>query len=107
MASSLSLSGVTVPEHGRVTEFSIPFIILNMIGGGLSYFVAVVWNNVFQSALDQYKKDEEGQGRKTNAVYLNMIMAVISTIFAISVIYIMIRGYTMIDTATITIPKIK
>jgi hypothetical protein len=92
---SLSLYGVTIPERGDVsTSFSIPFIVLNMIGSGLSWFVAMSWSNVFQSALDEYKNREESVGNKINPVWLNFILAGVATMFTIAIIYLMVRSYS-------------
>jgi hypothetical protein len=91
----LSLYGVNIPEQGGVSAFSVPFIVLNMIGGGLSYFVAITWSNVFQTALDRYKAQEESEGRNINQVWLNFLMAVVATVFTIAVMYIMMRSYSM------------
>ncbi len=92
---SLSLYGVTIPERGAAsTSFSVPFIVLNMIGSGLSWFVAMSWSNVFQSALDEYKNREESVGNKINQVWLNFILAIVATIFTIAIIYLMMRSYS-------------
>ena len=93
-APVLSLYGVNIPESGNVTGFSIPFIVLNMIGGGLSYFVAVAWSNVFQCALDKYKAQEEAEGRTVNQVWLTFILAIVATIFTIAIMYLMMRSYS-------------
>lgn len=93
MSDSLVLDGISVSESGKVSDFSIPFILLNMIGGGLSWFLAMTWSNVFQSVLDDYKDKQEEKGKTINPVWLNLVMAVISTIFAIAVIYLMIKIY--------------
>ena len=92
---SLSLYGVTIPERGAAgTDFSVPFIVLNMVGSGLSWFVAMSWSNVFQSALDEYKNREESAGNKINQVWLNFILAIGATIFTIAIIYLMMRSYS-------------
>jgi hypothetical protein len=92
---SLSLYGVTIPQRGAsITSFSVPFIVLNMIGSGLSWFVAMSWSNVFQSALDEYKHREESTGNKFNQVWMNFVLAIVATIFTIAIIYLMIRSYT-------------
>ena len=93
MSDSLVLDGISVSESGKVSGFSIPFIILNMIGGGLSWFLAITWSNVFQSVLDDYKEKQEEKGKTIDPVWLNLMMAVISTIFAIAGIYLMIKIY--------------
>jgi hypothetical protein len=90
----MSLYGVNIPESGGVGDFSIPFIVLNMIGGGLSWFVAMSWSNVFQSALDEYKTREESSGRKINQVWINFIMALGATGFTIAIMYLMVRSYS-------------
>lgn len=90
----MSLYGVTIPERGAIgTGFSIPFIVLNMIGSGLSWFVAMSWSNVFQSVLDEYKNREESAGNKINPVLLNFILAIGATVFTIAIIYLMMRSY--------------
>ena len=94
--SALSLYGVVVPETGQVTGFSVPFVVLNMIGGGLSYFIAVAWNNVFQSALDRYKQEEQSKGNVPNQIWLNFMLALVATLFTIAVMYLMIKSYTTI-----------
>lgn len=96
-APVLSLYGVNIPEQGDSSGFSISFIILNMIGGGLGYFVAMAWSNVFQSALDRYKAQELNEGRTANPVWLNFMMAMVATVFAIAVMYIMMRMYTRLN----------
>jgi hypothetical protein len=55
----MSLYGVNIPEAAKHIDFSIPFILLNMVGSGLSWFVAIAWSNVFQSAMDDYKKNND------------------------------------------------
>jgi hypothetical protein len=100
-APVLSLYGVNIPAEGETSGFSISFIILNMIGGGLSYFVATAWSNVFQSALDRYKTQELSEGRSINPVWLNFVMAVVATVFTIAVMYLMMRMYTRINQTSI------
>ena len=92
---SLSLYGVTIPQSGAaITNFSVPFIVLNMIGSGLSWFVAMSWSNVFQTALNEYKNREESAGNKFNQVWMNFILAIVATIFTIAIIYLMMRSYS-------------
>lgn len=90
----MSLYGVSIPESGGVGDFSIPFIILNIIGGGLSWFVAMSWSNVFQSALTEYKIREESGGRKINPIWINFIMALGATGFTVAIMYLMVRSYS-------------
>ena len=90
---TLSLYGVNIPERGATGQFSIPFIVLNMVGGGLSWFVALSWSNVFQSALDEYKTREQSSGRQPNPVWLNFVLALGATGFTIAIMYLMMRSY--------------
>jgi hypothetical protein len=74
-------------------DLSVPFLILNMIGGGLSWFMAITWSNVFQSALDDYKEKQQKRGVITNVVWLNLLLAVIATLFSMAILYLMIKTY--------------
>ena len=94
--SSFSLYGVNVPQHGHVSGFSVPFIVLNMIGAGLSWFMAMAWSNVFQSGLDRYKAEEENKGNTINPVWINFTLALGATVFTVAIMYFMIRGYSLL-----------
>ena len=96
--STFSLYGVNVTEGGKVDDFSIPFILLNMIGGGLSWFLAIAWSNVFQSALDDYKTKQQKSGSITNPVWLNLMLALVATFFSLATLYLMIRAYKQVQT---------
>ena len=91
--NTFSLYGVNVSESGKAVNFSLPFVLLNMIGGGLSWFIAMAWSNVFQSALDEYKKKKEAEGVITNPVWLNLVLALTATVFTVSIVYLMIQIY--------------
>ena len=91
---SYSLLGVDFKSN----DFSIPFLLLNMIGAGLSWFIAIAWSNVFQSALDDYKQRQQEKGLATNVVWINLIMALIATFFSVAILYLMIKGYQKIET---------
>lgn len=94
-SGALSLYGVNIPERGGISgDFSIPFIMINMIGSGLSWFVAMSWSNMFQSALDEYKVREESGGKKINQIWVNFILALNATALAIAIMYLMVRTYS-------------
>lgn len=88
-----SFYGVNLKESGDATDFSVPFILMNMIGGGLSWFVAIAWSNVFQSAMDDYKAKQEEKGIISNPVWANLLMALVATLFSVAMLYIMIKLY--------------
>lgn len=96
-STSFNMYGINVSESGKMIDFSIPFIFMNMIGGGLSYFIAMAWSNVFQSALDEYKKRQEKQGVVTNPVWMNLLLAMVATLFTVSIMYLMIQIYRRIQ----------
>lgn len=90
---AFSFYGVNINEGGGVTDFSVPFIIMNMIGGGLSWFIAIAWSNVFQSALDDYKAKQQAHGDITNPIWMNLLLALVATLFTVSILYLMIKAY--------------
>ena len=94
MSSSYSLLGANF-QGG---DFSIPFLLLNMIGGGLSWFIAIAWSNVFQSALDDYKQRQQDKGIITNVVWMNLLLALVATFFSMAILYLMIKGYQKVQT---------
>lgn len=95
---NVNLGGVTVTEKGEtIGGFSVPFIILNMIGSGLSWFVAIAWSNVFQSALDEYKKREDTGTKKISPVWMNFMMALGATIFTVAIIYLLVTTYSKLS----------
>jgi uncharacterized membrane protein len=69
-----------------------------MIGGGLSWFIAIAWSNVFQSALDDYKQRQQQKGIITNIVWTNLLLALVATFFSIAILYLMIKGYQNVQT---------
>lgn len=101
---TLSLYGVDISRQGSATDFSVPFIVLNMIGGGLSWFVAISWSNAFQSALDQRKTQAQSEGRPLNPVWLNFSMALTATFFTLAVMYLMVRLYPTFARGTKNVP---
>jgi uncharacterized membrane protein len=88
--------GTTITASGEASGFSLPFMIFSMIGAGLSWFVAISWSNVFQSAIDDYKKKQEAKGVDTNPVWTNLLMALVSTVLAIAVLYLMVKAYQQV-----------
>lgn len=84
----------------KVSGFSIPFVVMNLIGGGLSYFVANAWTNVFQSSLDEYKSDQEKKGQRVSGSRLNIYVALMATLFAVAVMYLMLRTFTIVVAIT-------
>jgi uncharacterized membrane protein len=92
-SQDFNIYGVDISQTGKIVNFSIPLILLNMFGGGLSWFIAMTWSNTFQSALDNYKAKEEAKGKKINILWLNIILAVMATLFSIAILYLMIQVY--------------
>jgi uncharacterized membrane protein len=93
MANPFSFYGVNLQQSGKLDSFPISFLILNIIGAGLSWFIALSWSNVFQSAIDDYKQKQEAKGIITNPVWMNLLLAVISTVFTVAALYLMIKLY--------------
>lgn len=96
--ADVNLYGVTVTQKGdTIGGFSVPFIVLNMIGSGLSWFVAIAWSNVFQSALDEYKKREDTGAKKISPVWMNFMMALGATVFTVAIIYLLVTTYSKLS----------
>ena len=93
-APSLNLLGLDFDK----TDFSIPFLLINMIGVGLGLFIASCWSNVFQSALDDYKQRQQEKGIVTNVMWMNLLLAVVATFFSMAVLYLMIKAYQQVQT---------
>ena len=99
-SGTVNVVGVDMSETGAVTHFSVPFVVFNMIAGGLGWFTAILWSGAFQSALDAYKDREKASGNITNPIWLNLLLAFIGTLFSIGVLYLMIKAYQQVYAIT-------
>ncbi len=83
-------------DLNRNENFSVPSIVFAMIMGSVSWFVAVTWTNVFQSAVDAYEASQRAKNQKISPIWNNFVAAVLSTIFAVILIFISYQVYQMV-----------
>lgn len=105
--SPLSVFGIQVDPSGKIEgDFSIPYILVSIIGIGLTWFVALTWSNAFNVWLDEYRKRHEIDKTIRSPTAVALIVAAIATLFVVIVIYIMIKGYQEYRVVVSRIPKL-
>ncbi len=86
----------TLNDLNRNENFSVPTIVFAMVMGSVSWFVAVTWTNVFQSAVDAYEASQRAKNQKISPIWNNFVAAVLSTFFAVLLIFISYQIYQMV-----------
>jgi hypothetical protein len=106
--SPLSVFGIDVDRSGKMQgDFSIPYILVSVIGLGLTWFVALTWSNTFNVWLDEYRKKHEIDKTIRSPIAVSLIVASIATLFVVVVIYIMMKGYQEYRIVASRIPKMR
>jgi hypothetical protein len=95
-ANNFNQYGITMDQSGKISDFSILFIFLTLTSSSLSWFLALVWNDFFQAIMQKYREREESNGRITNPIYLNFVLAMVSTLFSIAFLYLLLKLYQIL-----------
>lgn len=91
------LAGLNIDDSINQVNFSIPMITIILISGGLTWFMALTWSNYLQNIYDEYKRKElEKKGDSGDSLLFNFILALISTILVVIMMYILLKLYIKI-----------
>lgn len=92
--AAFSLYGFNVSEKGHMlNDISIPFVVMNMAGAGLSFFLASNWSRFFQVWVASIIHEKESKGEEGRPIYHSFVVALFGSLFAFLVIWIMIEVY--------------
>lgn len=90
------MSAFKFNENGDESKFNVGFIAVNMLGTGLAMFVALQWQTAFAKLTevwDESKDEREVRGPAGPRIRRPFFIAVMSTVLAVVVAYLMFKAY--------------